>query len=290
MTIELDWLASTGAGGLHAAAAMIAGDELVDARVSAALAEAVQGLRDDLSELGVTPEVVFEHLIPLAARPESPTELAQVTAAKVFGSKKPKDAVGVLARRLWTLDMAFQSAFPRGIEELELRAEPLMGQWEARGPGLIAAVKRLTQSDLLVDRADVILVQPVLGGAGAAHVLYNSVRIEAVLANPIVELPEIVRLAWLLAQLNLDLPMFQGDLPRDRLARVGRLAMLPPVLAAAKEVELVRNNVETLTLALSAWRAPQVEPNTLMEWWETYRAARPPWMVALGALDRMVGS
>jgi hypothetical protein len=290
MAIELRWLASTAASGLHAAAAMLEGATLADPKLSAALAEQVRGLRGDLQELAAEPDLVFEHLIPLSARFDSPMQLAEVTVAKLFGWQKPPAAAAILARRLVALNTAFQAAFPRALAELELRAAPLGGQWEARGPGLIATVARLTEADLVVNSADVILVQPALGGAGAAHWLYNSVRIEAVLANPIAELPEVVRLGWLLAQLNLDLPKFQGNLPRDRLAQLGPLAMLPPVLAAAEEVELTRNNIETLTVALSAWQAPAVDPNKLAQWWETYQTARPAWTVALGALDRMLAS
>jgi hypothetical protein len=288
MAIELRWLASTATSGLHAAAAILQGATLVDPKMSLALAEPVRDLRGELDALAPEHGLIFEHLIPLSAQFDSPMRLAEVTVAKLVGSQPPATAVASLARRLVALDAAFQAAFPRALQELELRAGPLCGQWEARGPGLITEVARLTEADLIVARADVVLVLPALGGAGSAYWLYNSACIEAVLANPMVELPEVVRLGWLLAQLNLDLPTLQGDLPRDRLARVGRLAMLPPVLVAAEEVELARNNVETLTLALSAWRAPEVEPNALMEWWETYQAARPPWTVALGALDRMI--
>ena len=219
--------------------------------------------------------------IPLSTRFDSPKQVAEVAATKLFGSQRPVAAAAIIARRLMALETAFQEAFPRALDELELRAEPLMGQWEARGPGLIASVARLTEADLIADSADVILVQPALGGAGTAHWLYNSVSIEAVLANPFAELPEVARLGWLLAQLNLDLPRFQGDLARDRLARAGPLAMLPPLLAAAEDVELARNNEDTLTLALAAWRAPAVDPKQLIVWWETYQSTRPPWTVAI---------
>ncbi len=146
----------------------------------------------------------------------------------------------------------------------------------------------LTEQDLVVSEADVILVQPALGGAGAAHWLYNSVRIEAVLANPIAELPEVVRLGWLLAQLHLDLPKFQGNLRLDRLLEIGPLAMIPPMLAAAQEVELARMDEPTLALALTAWNAAPIEPGKLLEWWDTYQSTNPPWTVALGALERML--
>ena len=152
----------------------------------------------------------------------------------------------------------------------------------------MAELATLTEDDLVVAAADVILVHPVQGGGGAAHWLYNSVRIEAVLANPLTELPEVVRLGWLLAQLNLDLPKFEGDLRRDRAAVIGPIAMIPPVLAAAAQVELARLDVPTLATALTAWRIDQVEPAALLDWWEAYLASRASWTVALGALDRML--
>jgi hypothetical protein len=288
MAIELRWLVSTAASGLHAAAAMLQGATLIDPRLSAALAEPVDALRCDLEALGSEIDHAFQHLVPLSARIDSPVQLAEVTVAKLCGPNNPPGTAASLARRLIALDTSFQAALPGALRELEMRAEPLCGQWEARGPGLMAVVARLTDAELIVDGADVILVQPALGGAGGAYWLYNAVSIEAVLANPIAELPEVVRLGWLLAQLNLDLPKFQGNLHRDRLMQVGPLAMLPPVLAAAEEVELAQNSIETLTAALSAWRAPAVEPEKLVEWWDTYQSARPPWPVALGALDQML--
>ncbi len=106
---------------------------------------------------------------------------------------------------------------------------------------------------MVVESADVFLLQPVLGGGGRAYTLYNAVGIEAVLANPVPSLPEIARLGWLWTQLNLDLPTFQDQVGRDRLREIGPLATLPPLLAAAEEVELVRFNRETLAAALAAW-------------------------------------
>jgi hypothetical protein len=288
MAIELRWLASTAASSLHAAQAMLGGASLVDTETSEAIANPVLSLAGALSTLGLDEGKFFEHAIPQSARYDAPLQLAEVVLAKL-GS--PGDRVRMAARlsqTLVALYAAFQQANPRALDELELRAEPLRGQWEARGPGLMATVARLTEKDLVVAEADVILIQPVLGGAGAAHWLYNSVRIEAVLANPIAELPEVVRLGWLLSQLNLDLPKFQGNLRLDRLLQVGPLAMIPPVLAAAQEVELARMDEPTLALALTPWKAAVIEPGKLLEWWVTYQSTSPPWTIALGALDRML--
>src|SRR5439155_20152019 len=100
------------------------------------------------------------------------------------------------------------------------------------------------------------LVNPALGGGGEAHLAYNSLRIEAVLANPNAELPEVVRLAWLIAQLQLDLPKYSDTIHADRLPQIARYAMLPPTLLAAEAVELMRFTPELIGQAISVWRLP----------------------------------
>jgi hypothetical protein len=159
-------------------------------------------------------------------------------------------------------------------------------------------MKRLTEADLLVDEASVVLVYPALGGGGTAHPANNSLRFEAVLANPLEQLPETVRLGWLVSQLNLDLPKFSERIPRDRLRAIIALAMLPPALASASEVELARNDAATLSLALKSWCdawpasfvvGPEIDlADTLSRWWETYQTSRPPFAIALAALDEML--
>ena len=84
-------------------------------------------------------------------------------------------------------------------------------------------------------------------------------RIEAVLANPHAELPEVVRLAWLLSQLHLDLPIHGERIERRRLPHVARLATLPGILEAAHYVELVQEPAALLPFALSAWRIVPAE-------------------------------
>jgi hypothetical protein len=288
MGIELRWLISTPASTLHAAAAMLDGRTLTDRKTAEAIGPEVGQLGIDLASVGIDRARFFEHAIPASTQLQAPAALAKVVAAKILSPSAADGAAPRLGRRLIALFAAFANANLDSLDELELRSKPLSEQWDARGPGLMAALGRVVQEDLLVDAADVILVQPVLGGSGAAHPLYNSVRIEAVLANPIPELPEVARLGWLLSQLKLDLPKYQGNLPSGRMAHVGPLAMIPPALVAAQEVELVRFDSGVLATALRAWTSAVVEADKLMDWWETYQADRPSWGVAIGALDQML--
>ncbi|REK12760.1 MAG: hypothetical protein DWQ37_11055 [Planctomycetota bacterium] len=296
------WIVSKRASALHAAQALIAGHTPVDPKMSEALADEASRLATELESVGLPADKFFDHAIPLSAQLDSHARLVEVTLTKTLGPRQTGGADTVLAGRLASLAARMHDAYPSGVEELELRSGPLRGQWEARGAGLLTTLRRLTEPDVVVDSAHVILVQPVLGGGGAAHRLYNSLHFEAVLTNPHPTLPEVARLGWLWAQLNLDLPKYQERLGRDRLDRIGPLAVLPPLLAAASELELAPADLAGLERALDAWfpcpdRAdarglppggPGIDAQTLSSWWETYLASSPPWAVALAALDQMV--
>jgi hypothetical protein len=64
--------------------------------------------------------------------------------------------------------------------------------------------------------------------------------------------------------------------------------MIPPVLAAAEEVELTRLSVSTIELALRSWNVERAAAAPLLDWWETYQATRPSWVAAVGALAEML--
>lgn len=294
MKIQLRWLPSLSASCLHAVAAASSGKTLSDNAVATAIAEPARQWAIELNAAGLMPQRFWRHLIPLSATIESNHQLLELALNKTIG--RGSAAAAVLKRLvpiLTQIETAMATACPDLAQQLPLRAGPLREQWEARGPGMLQNVVLMTDQRLIVPSADVVLVQPVLGGGGAAHLLYNSVRIEAVLANPIENLPEVVRLGWLLSQLNVDLPMFSEAILSDRLPRISGLALLPVILKAAETVELVRFDSETLQLALTHWLDEEQNdelPQTILDWWETYQESRPGWHVALGALDKMIAA
>lgn len=293
MPTELRWLASASASCFHATAAVVAGRTLTDPAAAQALQPPAAALAETLAGLPRSPATVLEHVTALSAGIENNRQLADVATLKLFGAARSAWLVDRLTALFADLERAFLVAVPDVVEQLSLRWAPLHEQWEARGQGLLAGVRRLTEPEVLVESAEVVLVHPVLGGGGAAHLPYNSVRIEAVLTNALADLPEVARLAWLLAQLQCDLPLFQGEIHRDRLPQVAALALLPVALTAGGDVELTTCDQATLAHAIAAWtphadRCDELSA-TVWSWWETYVAGRPRWGVALAALDKMVG-
>ncbi|HEV3079055.1 MAG TPA: hypothetical protein VG099_00545 [Gemmataceae bacterium] len=135
-------------------------------------------------------------------------------------------------------------------------------------------------------------MHPVLGGGGTEHLPYNSVRLEAVGVDPVAELPEILRLAWLLSSLNLDLPRYSEHLRPGRLTQIAGLAMIPVVLSAAAEIGLDGALEAKLPQTLALWMgmAENGAAGILSAWWDSYRTRRPAWATALQALDQLLPS
>jgi hypothetical protein len=234
------------------------------------------------------------HLIPLSATISGRKQLVETAVTKSVGrGPRFEFVVSSLIACIAAVENAMRTALPNLNEELPHREGPLREQWEARGPGMLQHIGRLTDESLVPENCEVLMLHPALGGGGDAHLAYNSVRIEAVLANPVAELPEAVRLAWLISQLHLDLPANSEAIHGDRLPHIARYAMLIPALLAAELVELVRFAPDELARAITAWRLavpPGVDAAALItEWWQTYQDARPPWRVALAALDQLFG-
>ena len=94
----------------------------------------------------------------------------------------PDAPIAALVDSISDAEAAFHAATPNLLDQLELRSWPLIEQWNARGPGIFTRLTAITKRTLAVESADVVLVYPALGGCGVAHLPYNSVRIEAVLA------------------------------------------------------------------------------------------------------------
>jgi len=303
--VNLRWFADSRASALHAAGLLIDGRRLVDARLAGALAEPAERLRLALLAAELCPQEFFRHAIPLACQTqETPAgdSLVRLAAMAVLGAEPPAEVVAPQAIALSELLAAQEAVYPDLAGQLQVRGAPLAEQWEARGPGLLAAIGRMTDRGLLVQQADVALVFPALGGGGEASPAYNLVRIEAVLANPHAQLPEVVRLGWLIAQLNFDqLVSTEGDETKSlkRKRQLAGLALAPAALAAAEYVELARADLPTLTLALTAWRlvdetaGEQTAANLaeqLSAWWQVARDKTRNWSEAIVELAQRIAN
>ncbi|MBX7168675.1 MAG: hypothetical protein K1X74_20230 [Pirellulales bacterium] len=234
---------------------------------------------------------LLEQAIGLAPRFERETELAASALAKVADRSQAAAQAPALARALASMRRATLAAQPDLLDRLQAESEPLRATWERVGGPLLDHIGRWTAENWLVPAADVLLVPPVGGGFGAAHPAANLARIEV--GGPVADAcpPPTVQVAWLVAQLNADLPVFQGSLTRTCAARAAAWAMLAITLEAAADAELFAHDDATCAAAARAWGLEPVDAvETLRRWWNVYRDARPSWPAALAALDALLGA
>jgi hypothetical protein len=280
----------------YAVARLAAGRIPVQTEISTAIGEPTAALVGYLGGNGLPTEAVCERLVSAAATSDSARETARTTLVRAVGAGRAEASVERLAGLLSALEAAYHRAFPTIGDELALRSRPLWELWEAHGPGLLAAAGRATDKRLLVDEATVLLVQPFgAGGGGAAFAASNTVALEAVLANPHPRLPETVRLAWLVSRLQADLPEFAESLPAGAAEPTIAWGMLPAVLDAAADLEVVRPADDLLAHAAEAWELPgsggegcAKAAEAVAGWWAAYRARPVPFPVALAALARLL--
>ena len=133
---------------------------------------------------------------------------------------------------------------------------PLREHWEARGPGMLSYCRQLLPWIQVSENIEIQLVRPSRGGGG--HVVDQStIAFEAVLVNRYAQLPEIVRLAWLI--------LCAAAKPSS----LEQAALVPVTLAAAEYVELARCDEVTIELALDDWLPgrPTTDGNAWFHWW-----------------------
>jgi hypothetical protein len=318
MTTQLRWHVGLGTAWLYAAERELAAPadaEIVtevdseDNSAAAAAEDAQAPFRREVAALAaylaaqhIEPKPIFAHLAAMAPAIDARRDLAHAALTKLYGraraeSLAPPGAAAGLVGHMAACERTYAAAQPKLLDELRLRTGPLRELWEARGPGLLAGVGRRTDRSLIVEAATVALVPPLASnGGGEAYAATNVVRFEAVLANPIGRLPETVRLAWLVSQLATDQIEFLVPLKSGSARELVEAAMLPAVLEAAADLEVVGEDPSLLEAAAEAWQikalAQPGRVELLRTWWSMAgnngRFAAMPWNGRLSALDLML--
>jgi hypothetical protein len=179
-----------------------------------------------------------------------------------------------------------------------LRAGPLRQLWEARGPGLMQTLDRTIDYPVALSEARINCVYPITGGGGISHVSHGVATIEAVLANPWDQLPEVARLGWLLIQLRYSPPGTDVTLyetPGISSSQVLALALIPAVINAAQHMELAQYHPRTIELAISQWMVPRPDnaaqlAAVLDDWWQRHAARASAWPESLAALHQAIAA
>jgi hypothetical protein len=291
----INWLPGVTAGCFYTAELLLRDRPPADPALAAALADPARRLRKALEEERVPAGTFWHHLVPLAAGIGCTHELAEVALVKTLGRTGAEARLGRFSGLLHDLKLAYVQALP-GLEETLGRAiEELRPGWDRRGVAVLAGVANATEPGVLVEEATVALVHPVLGGGGTACLPYRTACFEAVSADPVAELPEVLRLAWLLGQLHMGMARYAEAVRHNPPATVAALALVPAALAGAELPELACCDAATIGLAVQEWLRPAAEEAeawtaVVVEWWDVYGTMRPAWATALQALDELLAA
>ncbi len=291
--MEIRWKASFSASCLHAVLCIEAGWPAVDGELAELIVEPAEQLLTTINDNHLPLRETLAELVALSSDYENNRHLVEVVLTKLQGAGAVKDqVVSQLAAVIGILETKLLAARPEMVDELALRGRPLQEQWQARGPGLLQEVKLLTEESFLVPSAEIVLVTPWIGGYGCAHLKSNRVTFEGVLANPHADLPEALRLGWLLAQLGADVPIYGEAIPADRLPLIAGLATLPVILAAAETVEWGTCSATTIERAIECWHilpgpSPKIAAQ-LWQWWQTYHEGTTSWLIAWRGLEALL--
>lgn len=265
--MEVRWITGSLPSALYLASCV---NECVGGFVDESMIAQAQRFRDDIQRAGLPAADFFGNAIPLCAAVDAKAEsVVQSSAAQLRGTPFNRRLAKELTRCLNALEQSLLIAMPKFAHELALRMGPLRDAWNARGPGLMKALQRVISRPAGIERPTVLAWHPFRGGAGEAYPAHGVVGIEAVLANPHPQLPEAVRLGWLLSRLG---ARRDGCRERDL-----ALPLIPAVLAAAEEVDLARCDEATMALAVGAWcvseeTAGEAVAQNLAAWWNAFQA------------------
>ncbi|MGC3971274.1 MAG: hypothetical protein QM775_29210 [Pirellulales bacterium] len=305
MTTRLSWIASPAIACRHAAEWLAAGGVPAAATtaelLTAKFAEPAAALAAFLDDRQIPRREFFDHLTPAGCDDVGMRHAAHTALTKSVGRARAEPLVETLVGLLADCEQAYFAAFPNLRSELELRYGPLRKLWETAraGPDRSRRARRPIAGSYPKRRAWRRCCRLARGGGWSAAAS-NTVVFEMVLADPIAGLPETVRLGWLVSQLNFDLPDFSELLAPGTARVVAACAMLPVVLEAAADLEMLRLDEDghLLATAAEAWLPSALKSAdvilsparlaALRGWRETSRRNDAPWGVKLKALERLL--
>jgi hypothetical protein len=286
MSTTLHWQTSDAVSAFYAAAIGWRQPDRLSAALAAALGEPLEILRGALADERVPAEPLWQNLFAaVALGHHEPRRLAEVTLTKTMGQVEASPRVGRFERAL----RALRQAMTPLLDAPNLAG--LQTAWRRHGAALLQTIAQLTEPEVLVDEATVVGVPPIQDGGGLAVPSANVALVEATesAAEHGPAAFEAIRLAWLIAQLQLDLPRYSDHVPAARRAPVGAAAMLPAALEAARRCRMTELPLDELlerqgTRWLTAAGFIPPARGEIMRWWSVYQSRRPPLGTALQAL------
>lgn len=189
--------------------------------------------------------------------------------------------------------IAFQQRFPKLSEQLELRGKPMKENWSQIGTNLLSEIanqiwRGSPPDDWWPSKVDGLLVHPMRGGDGSFDAETGKFWVEAVVNAPDPDVPEVLRVAWLLTQIAIERQVREQS-SESATGMPWGLGAVPLVLDAAVKTSLISAGESAIHAALRLWRlGDEASAATIANWWQQWQSNASPMPIALKALGRML--
>lgn len=269
----------------------------LDADLARVMLEPMKLVHDRLLAESVRPEEFWDSLFQdvMAESTDAPltTATLEIAVIRGGGSHLNSDQIaGTLHRHFQTCRQAIAEKFPRQSDQLKLRYAPLKQAYQAYGPGLIRSIghriwNAAPPDDWWPKTVYLHAVQPLHRGDGDVSTIDSALWIEAVLTDINPDVPEWLRLVYLLTCVAVDghaRTHQTSATPAEAIAAAAgltsatssmpelpwRLGTIPLVLHQAFEQGVLGNGDDKLPIELAA-----------SMWWSAASSGAPKSSVAL---------
>ena len=308
---RIRWKPDTALSTIHAAYSVAVGAACTDEKLEQALVPCVTQINERLLSSSIDMRGFWSRLVRESIGCDE-TRAACETALVASGCSAlqvDQTSRGIV-RQLDECRIVVHDRFPRLLDQLELRSRPLRERWDTVGRGVLNQVAKQIwgqspPKNWWPASVDGLFVQPLRGGDGGFEPGSDegknaAIWIEAMLTDVLPNVPEVVRVAWLVTRVAIEQHIAQKSLtskPGDStfgrpasLTSAWAFASVPLVLRSAAELDLVSHSALPISAAIRLWRLSDaaIAGDVLTQWWEKLDRDPQPLPVALKSLSQAI--
>jgi len=248
-------------------------EKSVDPKATDVLLPAVQFVHDRLATDQTNPNRFWHEFRVLVSKQSSVFQSVQ-QSLKIAECQDPRidEAAETISQKLEEAKSDYAATFPDLSEQIDLRCRPLRDRWDTCGFGLLRLFEKKfwggesANQEFWVDDLPLVMIQPARGGDGGFDAISPCVWMEAMLTDVDQQVPEILRLAWLVSCLSADRVMTQRNADREACV-VCQLASLALMLDLGTEFDLIRSAELPVVRAMEMWRIGQPSHASILADW-----------------------
>ncbi len=292
--LTIRWRNDPQLSAIHAAYVVATDTVCTDRKTQQALVRPATEINNRLLSASIDVATFWDRLFTEYALDSGNARICEIALADAGCSElQLEQTASAISSCLAECRIAFHTRYPKLSEQLQLRSQLLIDRWQQVGEALLADIARQIWRDQPPDdwwpsRVDGLVVQPMRGGDGNYDTESRKFWIEAVLRDAQPTVPEVLRVAWLLSQLAIEIQIREKS-SETATGMPWSLGAVPVVLAAGAKLGITTGSDLPILTALQLWRLGDgATAGTLRKWWDECQQSASPMPVALKTLDRML--